>query len=98
MTYNLIDLILEHNVFVRFYELPGGSLGLSKKTKDGYLILLNQNLESCRTKAMKTVEHEMLHVLLGHHDERKELSIAEKEAEVEQALTCVNFITKYWDD
>lgn len=81
MTVNYFEFLWRYNVTIQDYDLGSGYYGVSKKTKDGYVILLNKDMSD--KKRMETIIHEFLHIMLGHHDARKELSIEQKESEVD---------------
>lgn len=79
----MIDLervIRDYGVTIRRGTLIGLA-GLTRKTPSGYLILINKDL--AHSAQMETLEHEILHVLFGHLDDRDYLAEWEKEAEVE---------------
>lgn len=65
---------------IRFSYLMTEKAG-SKKTKYGYLVVINPNLTP--DEKMDALDHEIQHIIFGHYDDRKYLTKEEKEAEVE---------------
>jgi len=58
--------------------------GLSYKLTDGYLVLIDSELDS--HKALDVLLHELMHIKLGHFDGRQDLPEWLKEKEIAQAL------------
>lgn len=79
----MLRIIDRYNVVVMEYPQHGcrGSVG---KFGDGYLVLVDPDLRE--EVKMKTIEHELLHVMLGHLDARSYLTQAEREYEVKEML------------
>lgn len=69
------------NIRIIEYDLDGIA-GMAVKNDTGYTVLINRNL--CPSKRESTIEHEIWHIILGHLDDRKELSEEQKENEVEK--------------
>lgn len=53
---------------------------ITYKSLAEYVILIREDLSA--KKIAESVEHELWHIILGHLDEYKDLSIADKELEV----------------
>lgn len=73
--------IRDYSVVVRHAILDGRMAGTRKAPWGGYLILIHRDL--CRKSQMEALEHELLHIIFGHFDDRSELPEWQKEAEVE---------------
>ena len=80
---NISSLASRYNVIIK-QMLLYGCRGVSIKLDDGYLILVDTNLHG--DKLAKVLDHEFLHIILGHHDEFYEKPLYVKEREVEEAL------------
>lgn len=57
------------------------------KTQDGYLILLDDRLSDAETE--KTLDHETLHIIMGHLDDRQDLTETTQEKEVTAVLAAL---------
>lgn len=76
-------LAMQYDVRIVRTSTPGVG-GVSTKMGDGYLVVVEAYLEG---KALaKALDHEFLHIILGHHDEFYEKPLYIKEREVEEAL------------
>ena len=80
---NISSLASRYNVIIK-QMLLYGCRGVSRKLDDGYLILVDTNLHG--DKLAKVLDHEFLHIILGHFDEHRDKPIDQKEQEVEDAL------------
>lgn len=75
----IIGLLDRYGVTIKGKHLPGAR-GMVIKTKGGYCILVRDTLsEQARNQ---TVAHELLHIMMGHLDDRNYLSTEEKEEEI----------------
>lgn len=84
----ILDAIDRYGVIIRRRKLEGVR-GMACKTKDGYVILIDDRIsDACY---LKTVCHEMQHILLGHLDERVDIEDDQKEAEVRTALKAMGY-------
>lgn len=82
------DAIQQMDVHVQRYPIPG-TRGLVTKFLDGYLILISDQVEGRQLE--RTLAHELLHIQLGHLDDRRDLPEEEKEAEVREALKAMGY-------
>lgn len=83
MSSDLERAVAAKNARIIFFDLRGyGCEGAARKSKDGYIVLIDYRLT--RKRAIEVLEHEMMHILLGHLDYRSGLTYEEKEAEVEE--------------
>lgn len=57
-----------------------GKKAITFKSKNGYIALINDTLSP--TAIYKVLEHEIIHIKLGHLDNRKNLPVSVKEWEV----------------
>lgn len=85
-----IEAILDHySVHLKVTRLPAGCRGSVKKYGYGYAILINSDISEGAQK--RALYHELLHIMLGHLDERYELPEEEKELEVRTALKAMGY-------
>lgn len=73
------DFCGQERIGVREEALPSGIYGFTKRTADGYVVILNACLDDCRKK--QVLGHELAHILYGHldllHSEIGELEVRE---------------------
>ena len=82
------DAIQQMDVHVQRYPIPG-TRGLVTKFLDGYLILISDHVEGRLLE--RTLAHELLHIKLGHLDDRRDLPEDVKENEVREALKAMGY-------
>ena len=80
------EIILDYNVQFHCTNLDGSCRGFTYKLPDGYLIVVERDL--CIESAVKTIQHELCHIVLGHLDD-DETTEAEKESEVRAILSKI---------
>lgn len=66
-------------ITIRKRQLPGAR-GMVVKTRQGYVILVDDRLT--QAAAERAAAHEMLHIMLGHFDDRRDMTVEEKETEI----------------
>ena len=80
---NIRKLAMRYDVYIVQMRLPAVR-GFSTKMGDGYLVAVDADLQG--RQLAETLDHEFLHIILGHHDEFYEKPLYLKEREVEEAL------------
>lgn len=80
---NIKSLTLRYDVIIRQMMLHA-CRGISHKMDDGYLVLVDENLQG--DALAKVLDHEFLHIILGHFDEYEDKPNHQKEEEVTEAL------------
>ena len=83
---NIRGLKRKYSIRIKQHRLDGAR-GYVTKDKDGYLILVDDRLDE--KIAERTIDHEALHIIMGHLDERNDLSSETKEHEVDSFLTAL---------
>ena len=78
MVLDIERVIRSLGVYVKQTELSG-CRAATRKQQNGYLILVESRLD--RQSQLEAIEHELLHILLGHLDDRNDLPEIIKEAE-----------------
>ena len=81
------SVIRDLNVTIFQTSIDGACRGFAKKHRDGYIVVLDENL--CFDCKLKTLKHELVHIILGHLDD-SEKPEEEKENEVCQNLQVNN--------
>ena len=76
-------LAMQYDVRIVRTSTPGAG-GVSTKMGDGYLVVVEAYLQG-RALA-RALDHEFLHIILGHFDKHRDKTIYQKEREVEEAL------------
>jgi len=66
-----------------------GVRGTTKKMTSSYLVLVDDVLPN--DLMLKTLAHELLHIVLGHFDDNSHLDDTEKEKEVEEMMAEFDF-------
>lgn len=77
------EIIRQYNVTLLPWPLSG-CRGYTQKKKEGYVVLIAEHLSESRKNL--TIWHELLHIVLGHFDDRNYLSTEDKEKEVSSLL------------
>lgn len=72
-----------YNIRIKKHNL-NGARGMCLKDKDGYLVLIADNLAPKAEE--KATDHEFLHIFLGHFDEHADKTTEQKEFEVNNIL------------
>lgn len=72
-----------YGIVVRTRQLHGAR-AMVVHTKTGFTIVVNDQLSP--EVALKAMAHEVLHIILGHFSDRRHLTEAEKESEVNRIL------------
>lgn len=72
-------IIRSYNIEIRYLPIVGIRAAV-KKMPDGYVIAIEESLAS--HEQMLALEHELWHIVLGHLDDREDISLARKEYEV----------------
>lgn len=80
---DILCLLRQLNISIRQCDFGGECRGLTRKLNDGYLVLIQEGL--CYDSMIKTVKHELFHIILGHLDDDIK-TISEKEQEVKNQL------------
>lgn len=83
------ELLDKYNVLVRLVNLPPGYRGTVNKHGAGYAIAIAEYLSPAARE--RTLIHELYHIILGHLDDRYDLSEEEKESEVRYALRAMGY-------
>lgn len=80
---NIHSVLRDLNVSVHLDDLCGKCRGFACKMLGGYLILIEESM--CPEAQLITLEHELMHIVLGHLDDDVK-SEAQKEQEVIEHL------------
>lgn len=79
MKLDIGKVVCDYNVQLKY--APLGSIRASvKKESNHYIVLVNDNLNAETME--RAVTHELLHIILGHMDEARDLPETVKEAQV----------------
>lgn len=77
------EIIELYNIRILTCQLEG-CRGYSQKKGDGYVVLVAEHLSDEAKE--RTLWHELIHIVLGHFDDRRELTVKEKEQEVQEMM------------
>lgn len=80
---NLKRFIYSKNITIRITQLKG-CRGMAVKNCSGYVVLVSDTLSAREQR--RTAMHELLHIKLGHLDDKKDLPNTAKEKEVSEAI------------
>ena len=82
---DVLKTLQQLNVSIEEESLGGCCHGFTRKLNDGYLIVVQEGM--CFEALIRTVKHEIYHILLGHlADDMK--TEEQKEAEVKMILAA----------
>lgn len=84
----ITSILQDLNIYINFTRLEKDDYGLVRKYGNGYLIFIEETL--CFDMIVEVVQHEILHIILGHLDDdikteqQKETEVAEVLSEIKK--------------
>lgn len=82
---DILEILQQLNVSIKESSLGGCCHGFTRKLNDGYIVIIQEGM--CFEAVIRTVKHELYHILLGHLDNDMKTE-EQKEAEVELFLAA----------
>ena len=79
-TNDIVSILRDRSVRIVTLDMENGYNGFVKKNEDGFLVVLNENMDYDKT--IEVLKHELYHIILGHlEDECKTEKQMEREVE-----------------
>lgn len=82
-TNDIISILRDRSVRIVTLDIGNGYNGFVKKNEDGFLVVLNKNMDYDKT--IEVLKHELYHIILGHLEEDCKTE-AQMESEVERYM------------